>query len=62
VGIKPAEKEKIFVPYFTTKSKGTGLGLVMSKQIIESMQGTIDFETEVNQGTTFFVNFPKLNR
>ena len=62
VGIKPAEKEKIFVPYFTTKSKGTGLGLAMSKQIIESMQGTIDFETEVNQGTTFFVNFPKLNR
>lgn len=62
VGIKPAEQEKIFVPYFTTKSKGTGLGLAMSKQIIESMQGTIEFETEVNHGTTFFVTFPKLKR
>jgi signal transduction histidine kinase len=61
-GIKPEERAKIFVPYFTTKSKGTGLGLAMSKQIIESMNGTIRFETEVNHGTTFFVTFPKLNK
>lgn len=61
-GIKPEEREKIFVPYFTTKSKGTGLGLAMSKQIIESMKGTIDFETAVNEGTTFFVTFPKLKK
>ncbi|WP_070138097.1 sensor histidine kinase [Crocinitomix algicola] len=61
VGIKQTEKERIFVPYFTTKSKGTGLGLAMSKQIVESMQGKIWFESEINVGTSFFINFPKLN-
>lgn len=60
IGIKEAEQEKIFVPYFTTKSKGTGLGLAMSKQIIESMEGKIWFESKYGEGTTFFVNFPQL--
>ena len=61
VGIKTTEQDRIFVPYFTTKSKGTGLGLVMSKQIVEGMQGKIWFESELNVGTSFFVTFPKLN-
>jgi len=60
VGIKPTEKDKIFVPYFTTKSKGTGLGLAMSKQIIEGMKGNIWFESQMDVGTTFFITFPKL--
>ena len=60
VGIKPSEQDKIFVPYFTTKSKGTGLGLAMSKQIIEGMKGKIWFDSELDVGTTFFVTFPKL--
>lgn len=60
VGIKPSEQDKIFVPYFTTKSKGTGLGLAMSKQIIEGMKGKIWFDSELGVGTTFFVTFPKL--
>ena len=60
VGIKPSEKDKIFVPYFTTKSKGTGLGLAMSKQIIEGMKGKIWFESQLDVGTTFFITFPKL--
>lgn len=58
-GISEEEKEKIFVPYFTTKSTGTGLGLAMSKQIVESMEGKIWFESEQGVGTTFFVSFPK---
>ncbi len=62
IGIKASEQDKIFVPYFTTKSTGTGLGLAMSKQIIESMRGTIGFETEIGVGTTFFVIFPKLKQ
>lgn len=61
-GIEDDAKERIFVPYFTTKSKGTGLGLAMSKQIIENMKGNIWFESKVNEGTTFFVSFPKMNK
>ena len=57
-GIDDEAQESIFVPYFTTKSKGTGLGLAMSKQIIESMEGNIWFETEKDVGTTFYVSFP----
>lgn len=62
IGIKEEEKDRIFVPYFTTKSTGTGLGLAMSKQIIESMKGEIWFESKPGTGTTFFINFPKHNR
>jgi len=60
-GIPDDLKEKIFVPYFTTKSTGTGLGLAMSKQIIESHNGKIWFETEPNIGTTFYIMLPKLS-
>lgn len=58
VGIDPSKEGKIFVPYFTTKSNGTGLGLAMVKQIIENHHGTIDFETVLNEGTTFEVILP----
>ncbi|MEO9533487.1 MAG: HAMP domain-containing sensor histidine kinase [Crocinitomicaceae bacterium] len=61
VGIAEEAQEKIFVPYFTTKSKGTGLGLAMSKQIVENMKGNIRFESKLNEGTTFYVTFPKYN-
>ena len=59
IGISDEQAEKIFVPYFTTKSTGTGLGLAMSKQIIENMKGKIWFESKPNKGTSFFVSFPK---
>ncbi|MBN4072941.1 ATP-binding protein, partial [Crocinitomix catalasitica] len=58
-GISQEQKENIFLPYFTTKSTGTGLGLAMSKQIVEGMKGRIWFESELNKGTTFYVSFPK---
>ena len=61
VGIKEEEREKIFVPYFTTKSTGTGLGLAMCKQIVEGMSGEIWFESELDVGTTFYVSFPKFS-
>jgi two-component system nitrogen regulation sensor histidine kinase NtrY len=48
----------VFVPNFTTKSSGTGLGLAMSKNIVESAGGAIYFETESGVGTTFFVELP----
>jgi len=58
VGIPEDKKFKIFVPYFTTKSTGTGLGLAMVKQIIENHQGTIDFESEDGKGTVFTIQIP----
>ena len=58
-GIDEEAQESIFVPYFTTKSKGTGLGLAMSKQIVESMKGNIWFDTQLDVGTTFYVSFPR---
>ena len=58
VGIDPSKVGKIFVPYFTTKSTGTGLGLAMVRQIIENHQGTIDFDTELGVGTTFEIVMP----
>ena len=61
VGINDEQAKKIFVPYFTTKSTGTGLGLAMSQQIIENMNGKIYFKSKITKGTSFFVSFPKYN-
>ncbi len=59
IGITDEQREKIFKPNFTTKSTGTGLGLAMSKQIIENAKGRLWFESEIDRGTTFFVSLPK---
>ncbi len=58
-GIPNNMHEKIFVPNFTTKTTGTGLGLAMVKNIISSFEGKIWFESIENQGTTFFLRFLK---
>ncbi len=60
IGIEEEKQSKIFVPYFTTKSTGTGLGLAMVRQIIENHKGIIDFESEVEKGTTFSITLPLL--
>jgi signal transduction histidine kinase len=57
-GITESEKQNIFVPYFTTKSAGTGLGLAMVKQMVELHHGTIRFTSEEGKGTSFFVELP----
>jgi signal transduction histidine kinase len=57
-GIPLQTRSKIFMPNFTTKSSGTGLGLAMSKTIVEQAKGKIWFETQENVGTTFFVELP----
>ena len=59
-GIPEAMQQKIFVPNFTTKSSGTGLGLAMSKAIVEQVKGDVWFETAEGVGTTFFVKLPIL--
>ncbi len=57
-GIAEELQSKIFTPNFTTKTSGTGLGLAMSKSIVEQAKGRIWFETEAGVGTTFFVELP----
>lgn len=57
IGIPHEMYDKIFVPNFTTKSTGTGLGLAMVKQIIESHQGEISFTSEPGQ-TVFSIKLP----
>jgi nitrogen fixation/metabolism regulation signal transduction histidine kinase len=60
-GIPEKMQSKIFIPNFTTKSSGTGLGLAMSKTIVEQAKGRIWFETKEGEGTTFFVELPLYN-
>lgn len=57
-GIPEERGEHVFVPNFTTKSSGTGLGLAMCKNIVESVGGRIYFESEMDIGTVFFVELP----
>jgi signal transduction histidine kinase len=56
-GIPEDQKSNIFVPNFTTKTTGTGLGLAMAKDLVEGMKGEIWFESS-SEGTTFFVRLP----
>lgn len=59
-GIPPENQEKVWQPFFTTKSIGTGLGLDICKKIILNHGGQIYFESEVNKGTIFFIKLPKV--
>ncbi len=60
VGILPEHIHKIFEPFFTTKEagKGTGLGLAVSKRIIDEHNGKIEVESTPGKGTVFTVKFP----
>lgn len=57
-GIDEPLQDKIFLPHFSTKKSGSGLGLAIAKQGIEQMGGRIYFESNVNAGTTFFIELP----
>jgi two-component system NtrC family sensor kinase len=57
-GIPAEHLEDIFTPFFTTKSKGSGLGLSISHQIVQDHRGYIDVESELNKGASFFINLP----
>lgn len=60
-GIPDDIKDKLFVPSFTTKSSGMGLGLAMVKNIIDNAHGKISFRSELGKGTTFIVELPLFN-
>lgn len=57
-GIPKDLQDKVFSPYFTTKSSGTGLGLAISANMIDSFNGRIYFETKENEGTDFYIEIP----
>ena len=57
-GIPPATLEKIFVPFFTTKTQGTGLGLPICKRLVEQQGGKIRVDSKLGSGTTFAILFP----
>jgi PAS domain S-box-containing protein len=58
VGISPENMSKLFEPLFTTKIKGIGLGLAISKKLIEANGGRIEVESEPGKGSTFTLVLP----
>jgi len=57
-GIPSSARNKIFGLYFTTKEKGSGIGLAMTFRIVQLHDGTIDFTSEPGKGTTFIIRVP----
>ena len=62
VGIPPEVRSKLFTPMITTKAKGQGLGLAVVKRLVEALDGSISFESEVGKGTRFIIVIPMNNR
>jgi|GEM_PF-5404704 signal transduction histidine kinase len=60
IGISNDVAQNIFKPSFTTKSSGMGMGLALVKNMVETMSGKIYFESQINIGTTFYIEFPYL--
>jgi signal transduction histidine kinase len=58
-GIPEENINRVFVPFFTTRKEGTGMGLAITQRIIADHQGTIDLKSILGVGTTFFLSFPK---
>jgi len=56
-GIDPEALEKIFIPFFTTKKTGSGIGLSLSRQFMRQHQGTLTVKSTVGKGTEFFMRF-----
>jgi PAS domain S-box-containing protein len=58
-GMSPETQEKLFTPFFTTKDGGTGLGLPTVKKIIEAHKGDVEVKSNLGQGTTISLSFPR---
>jgi signal transduction histidine kinase len=56
-GIDDEALEKIFIPFFTTKKSGSGIGLSLSRQIMRKHQGTLTVKSKVDEGTEFQLRF-----
>jgi PAS domain S-box-containing protein len=58
IGIPEGSLENLFKPLYTTKAKGTGLGLAVCKKIVDAHEGTIQVESTVGKGTIFTITLP----
>ena len=58
-GMSEEVQERLFEPSFSTKSSGMGLGLAIVKRIIETSGGLIHFKSRINEGTSFYLEFPE---
>ncbi|OAS21345.1 ATP-binding protein [Paenibacillus oryzisoli] len=59
-GIEPMQLRKLGEPYYSTKTKGTGLGLMVTFRLIEIMKGRIEFKSQRYQGTEVIIRFPNV--
>jgi signal transduction histidine kinase len=59
-GIAPENLDQVFNPFFSTKDKGSGLGLAMTKKILDEIGGSVELESEVGKGTTVRLVMPPL--
>lgn len=61
-GIEPSDLSRLFDPYFTTKLKGSGLGLTSVRSAVERVGGSVDVESTVDRGTVFTIRLPRAKR
>ncbi|MCF6147186.1 MAG: PAS domain S-box protein [Candidatus Kuenenia sp.] len=61
IGMTDHEINKVFEPFYTTKSEGTGLGLSVVQRIIDEHGGAIDVKSKYGKGTTFYIKLPVVN-
>ncbi len=59
--ISPEIEERLFEPFFSNKRHGTGMGLAVSRSIVESHGGTLGFVRNSTKGVTFFVQLPAMH-
>jgi two-component system sensor histidine kinase HydH len=57
-GVTPEVRQQLFKPFFTTKAEGVGLGLVITKRIVEGHGGTVELKSLPGEGTTFCIRLP----
>jgi signal transduction histidine kinase len=58
IGMDDETRAQVFEPFFSKKTRGTGLGLAVTRRIVDSHGGLIQIDSEVGRGTTFTVEFP----
>ena len=61
-GIPPEVEKRLFDPFFTTKAGGTGLGLSIAERVVRMNGGVLQYQTQVNRGSTFGIVFPRADK
>ena len=59
-GIPPENRDKIFIPFFSTKKNGSGIGLSLSREIVKLHKGQLEIQSRVEEGSAFTVLFSKV--